>query len=49
MNSNTWGDFQICISVLLSRKKHDIRKVRDCIRSNSEKQDIENKQNLLFC
>ena len=40
--------FSICMTVPLSKKKHDIRKVRDFIRSNSEKRDIENKQNLLF-
>ena len=28
----------------LSKKKHDIQKIRDCIRSNSEKRDTENKQ-----
>ena len=32
----------------LSKKKHDIRKIRDCIRSDSEKRDIENKQKFAF-
>ena len=32
----------------LSKKKHDIRKVRDCIRSDSEKRGIENKQKFAF-
>ena len=27
----------------LSKKKHDTQKIRDCIRSNSEKRDSENK------
>ena len=29
----------------LTKKKHDIRKFRDCIRSDSEKGDIEKKKN----
>ena len=28
----------------LTKKKHDIRKFRDCIRSDSEKGDIEKKK-----
>ena len=38
------------MSMLLcqSKNKHDIRKVRDCIRPDSEKRDIENKQILAF-
>ena len=28
----------------LCKKKHDIQKITDCIRSNSEKRDSENKQ-----
>ena len=38
------------MSMLLSqsKKKHDIRIFRDCIRSDSEKRDIENKQILAF-
>ena len=30
------------------KKKSDIRKVRDCIRSDSEKRDIEKKQKFAF-
>ena len=30
----------------LSKKKHDIKKIRDCIRSNSEKRDSENKPKI---
>ena len=30
------------------RKKHDIRIFRDCIRSDSEKGDIEKKQKITF-
>ena len=30
----------------LSKKKHDIQKIRDCIRSNSEKRDSENKPKI---
>ena len=32
----------------LTKKKHDIRIFRDCIRSDSEKGDIEKKQKLTF-
>ena len=32
----------------LSKKKNDIQKFRDCIRSNSEKRDGENKQKTCF-
>ena len=28
----------------LRKKKHDIQKITDCVRSNSEKRDSENKQ-----
>ena len=30
----------------LCKKKHDIQKITDCIRSNSEKRDSENKQTI---
>ena len=30
----------------LCKKKHDIQKITDCIRSNSEKRDSENKQKI---
>ena len=39
----------------LTKKKHDIRKFRDCIRSDSEKGDIEKKKKkiiiiiIIFC
>ena len=39
----------------LTKKKHDIRKFRDCIRSDSEKEDIKKKKKkiiiiiIIFC
>ena len=30
----------------LCKKKHDTQKITDCIRSNSQKQDRENKQTI---
>ena len=40
----------VIMSILLDikLKKHDIRKVRDCIRFDSKKRDIENKQKFAF-
>ena len=32
----------------INKKKHDIQKFRDCIRSNSEKRNSENKQTFAF-
>ena len=32
--------------MILCKKKHDIQKIRGCIRSNSEKRDNENKQTI---
>ena len=32
----------------ISKKTHDIRKVRDCIRSDSAKRNIENKQKFIY-
>ena len=32
----------------LTKKKHDIRKLWDCIRFNSERRDSESKQKLAF-
>ena len=32
----------------LTKKKHDIRKFRDCIRSDSEKGDIEKKKKIII-
>ena len=32
----------------LTKKKHDIRKFRDCIRSDSKKGDIEKKKKIII-
>ena len=34
--------------LLLAKRKHDIRTFRDCIRSDSEKGDIEKVQKVTF-
>ena len=40
-----WHYLKQCQSYLtLCTKKHDIQKITDCVRSNSEKRDSENKQ-----
>ena len=38
----------VLLDIIKRKRKHDTRKFKDCIRSDSEKRDIEKEQKLAF-